>query len=70
MKTNNNVVINRLTVMPILPNRMILNADNNPAAIGVAAVRVPTFTKQSAARGNFVARQAPQRIAIDALTER
>lgn len=56
--------------MPILPNRMILNADNNPAAIGVAAVRVPTFTKQSAARGNFVARQAPQRIAIDALTER
>lgn len=65
MKTNNNAVINRLTVMPILPNRMILNADNNPAAIGVAAVRTPTYTKQNAARGNFVNRQAPARIAID-----
>jgi hypothetical protein len=45
-KKNNSVIVNQLTGMPVLPGRMILNADNQPAAIGVKIATGTNFCKQ------------------------
>lgn len=44
-KQSNAVIVNPLTVMPILPGRMVLNADNNPTAIGVKVAQGTNFCR-------------------------
>lgn len=45
-KRNNSVIVNPLTGMPVLPGRMVLNADNEPTAIGVKVAVGTNFCKQ------------------------
>lgn len=45
-KQNNGVIVNPLTVMPIIPGRMVLNADNESAAIGVKVAQGDNFCKR------------------------
>lgn len=46
IKVNNQVVVNQLTAMPVLPERMRLNADNQPMVTNIKVVTQPTYSKQ------------------------
>lgn len=39
-------VINGLTIMPVLPGRMLLNSDNQPQVTGIKVAAGDNFVKQ------------------------